>query len=106
LTEPALTPQKDSSAAAESSSLGRRLYSYLLDPDIKGNLQRPVENFIAWLIILNVCLMLLETIPQVYEPNAKLFHFIDTVSIIIFTIEYVVRFALSPYQSHSRNLGR
>ena len=98
MTEPALTPKKDASADTESSSIGRRVYSFLLDPDIKGNLQRPVENFIAWLIILNVCLMLLETIPQVYEPYAKLFHFIDTVSIIIFTIEYVVRFALSPYQ--------
>jgi len=48
--------------------------------------------------LLNVGLMLLETIPQVYEPYAKLFHFIDSVSIIIFTVEYVVRFALSPYQ--------
>ena len=98
MTEPALTPDKNASADSASSGLGRRLYSFLLDPDIKGNLQRPVENFIAWLIILNVGLMLLETIPQVYEPYANLFHFIDTVSIIIFTIEYVVRFALSPYQ--------
>ena len=86
MTEPALTPDKNASADSASSGLGRRLYSFLLDPDIKGNLQRPVENFIAWLIILNVGLMLLETIPQVYEPYANLFHFIDTVSIIIFTI--------------------
>ena len=98
MTEPALTPDKHAPADSGSSSIGRRIYSFLLDPDIKGNLQRPVENFIAWLIILNVGLMLLETIPQVYEPYAKLFHFIDTVSIIIFTVEYVVRFALSPYQ--------
>ncbi len=78
--------------------MGRRIYSFVLDPDVKGNLQGPIENFVACLILLNVGLMLLETIPQVYEPYAKLFHFIDTTSIFIFTLEYVVRFLLSPYQ--------
>ncbi len=97
MNAPSLTPQNDSSDPARPS-LGRRIYSFLLDPDVKGNLQGPIEGFVACLILLNVGLMLLETIPQVYEPYAKLFHFIDTASIFIFTGEYVVRFVLSPYQ--------
>ena len=98
MTEPSSTPPKDAPLNPARPSIGRRIYSFLLDPEVKGNLQKPVENFIASLILLNVGLMMLETIPQIYEPNAKLFHFIDTVSIVIFTVEYVVRFALSPYQ--------
>ena len=102
MTEPSSTPQTEAPMDPARPSIGRRLYSFLLDPEVKGNLQGPIENFIACLILLNVGLMMLETIPQIHEPNAKLFHFIDTVSIIIFTLEYVVRFALSPYQ---RNLA-
>jgi hypothetical protein len=82
----------------ERPSIGRRVYSFLLDPDVEGNLQGLIEGFVACLILLNVGLMLLETIPQIYEPYAKLFHSIETVSIYIFTLEYVVRFALAPYQ--------
>ena len=98
MNAPAPTPNNDASDDAARPSLGRRLYSFLLDPDVKGNLQGLIENFIACLILLNVGLMLLETIPQIYEPYAKLFHSIETVSIYIFTLEYVVRFSLAPYQ--------
>ena len=95
---PSSTPKSEQPVDGTKASLGRRLYSFLLDPEVKGNLQGPIESFVALLILVNVGLMLLETIPQIYEPYAKLFHFIDTVSIYIFTLEYVVRFALSPYQ--------
>ena len=88
----------DHGAEPQHPSLGLRLYRFLLDPDIKDNLQRPIENFIAVLILANVSAMMIEHIPQVYEPYSKWFHFFDTVSIIIFTIEYVTRFALAPYQ--------
>ena len=97
MNAPSLTPKNDESTPARPS-IGRRIYSFLLDPDIKGNLQGPIEGFVACLILLNTGLMLLETIPQVYEPYAKLFHFIDTASIFIFTAEYALRFILSPYQ--------
>ncbi len=96
--DPSSTPKNEQPVDGAKASIGRRLYSFLLDPEVKGNLQGPIEGFVALLILLNVGLMLLETIPQIYEPYAKLFHLIDTVSIYIFTLEYVVRFALSPYQ--------
>ena len=98
MNAPASMQKNDVPTDPARPGVGQRIYSFLLDPDVKGNLQKPIENFIACLILLNVGLMMLETIPQIHEPNAKLFHFIDTVSIIIFTLEYVVRFALSPYQ--------
>jgi len=98
LNAPSSPPKNDPQPDPARPSIGRRLYSFLLDPEVKGNLQGPIESFVALLILLNVGLMLLETIPQIYEPYAKLFHTIETVSIYIFTLEYVVRFSLAPYQ--------
>ena len=98
MNAPPLTPKDAPPANPARPSIGRRIYSFLLDPDVKGNLQGLIEGFIACLILLNVGLMLLETIPQIYEPYAKLFHSIETVSIYVFTLEYVVRFSLAPYQ--------
>ena len=96
--DPSSTPKDEPRVDGGKASIGRRLYSFLLDPEVKGNLQGPIESFVALLILLNVGLMLLETIPQIYDPYAKLFHFIETVSIYIFTGEYAVRFLLAPYQ--------
>ena len=98
MTAPSSTPKNDPPVDHERPSIGRRVYSFLLDPDVEGNLQGLIEGFVACLILLNVGLMLLETIPQIYEPYAKLFHSIETVSIYIFSLEYVVRFLLAPYQ--------
>ena len=98
MNAPSSPPKNDTQPDPARPSIGRRLYSFLLDPEVKGNLQGPIESFVALLILLNVGLMLLETIPQIYEPYAKLFHSIETVSIYIFTLEYVVRFGLAPYQ--------
>ena len=78
---------KETPPESPPPSFGRRLYSALLDPDIQGNLQKPIENFIAILIIVNVGVMLVEQIPAIYEPNKQWFHFFDTLSVIIFTIE-------------------
>jgi hypothetical protein len=98
LTAPSSSPNNDQPATPAPESLGKRVYSFLLDPDVKGNLQRPIENFIAVLILMNVGAMMIEHIPEVYEPYKKLFHFFDTVSIIIFTLEYVTRITLCPHQ--------
>ena len=96
--EPSLPTTNDSAAETSPASLGKRLYSFLLDPDVKDNLQRPIESIIACLILLNVGAMLIEHIPEVYDPYRKWFHFFDTVSIIVFTTEYITRFALCPHQ--------
>ncbi len=64
----------------------------LLHPELGD--KRPVRllnGFIIILIILNVAAVMLETVPAIYEPYADLFRVFDLVSVIIFTIEYILR---------------
>ncbi len=67
----------------------------LLHPEIVGDKRwdKIINIFIVVLIILNVVAVMLETMPSI-EKNPGLmrfFHYFDLVSVIIFTIEYVLR---------------
>lgn len=67
----------------------------LLHPEIVGDKRwdKIINIFIVALIILNVVAVMLETMPSIEKnPGAMLFFFyFDRVSVIIFTIEYVLR---------------
>lgn len=75
------------------------MYSYtkekvhlLLDPAEGGKFtDRLVNSFIVGLIILNTVIVILETVRSIYLPNKELFKFIEAFSIIIFSIEYILR---------------
>lgn len=64
----------------------------LLHPEL-GNKRsvRVLNGFIIVLIILNVIAIMLETVDGIYRPNAEFFRIFDLVSVIIFTVEYVLR---------------
>jgi voltage-gated potassium channel len=77
----------------------------LLHPEL-GNSKwdRILNGFIITLIILNVTAVMLETVPSIHEPHAEFFRTFDLVSVVIFTIEYVLRVWSSnhdPRYSHS-----
>lgn len=72
------------------------LYSWLFDPEIEGNYQKEVENWIGILIVLNLIALLFEHVPQIHEPNAHFFHLFDLFSVIVFTTEYLLRLYLAP----------
>ncbi len=67
----------------------------LLHPEIVGDKHwdKIINVFIIILIILNVVAVMLETVPSLHdEPHEKkFFRYFDLVSVIIFTIEYVLR---------------
>ncbi len=64
----------------------------LLHPELgDSKWDRILNTFILSLIILNVTAVILETVPSIHEPNKEFFHVFDTVSVIIFTIEYILR---------------
>lgn len=50
-----------------------------------------LNGFIIVLIILNVGAVILETVPSIHDPYPEFFRIFDMVSVIIFTIEYILR---------------
>jgi len=81
---------------ASDLPLRKWLYSWLLDPNIKGNHQKSIDKWIGLLILANLFALIFEHTPVIYEPNRLWFHYFDVVSIAIFTIEYLVRLYLAP----------
>ena len=72
------------------------LYSWLLDPTIEGNYLKTVDKWTGMLIVANLFVLLFEHVPAIFEPNKHLFHAFDVFSVIVFTIEYLLRFYLAP----------
>jgi voltage-gated potassium channel len=67
----------------------------LLHPEIIGDKRwdKVINVFIIVLIILNVIAVMLETVPPCHdEPwEQEAFYYFDTISVVIFTIEYILR---------------
>ncbi len=78
------------------SSFRNTLYHWLFDPHGRHSYAQIVEQWIAVLIIANIAIMLFELIPSIYEPNKKWFHVFDIFSIIVFTMEYLLRLYVAP----------
>ena len=72
------------------------LYAWLLNPHIEGNYQKTIERWIGILIVANLFALMFEQVPAIFEAYEKWFHFFDLVSVIVFSIEYIVRFYLAP----------
>jgi len=64
----------------------------LLHPELGNTKWDKILNaFLITLIILNVTAVMLETVPSIHEPLKEFFRIFDLISVIIFTIEYVLR---------------
>lgn len=76
--------------------LRKWLYAWLLDPHIEGNHHKAIDHWIGILIVANLFALVFEHLPAVYEPNQIWFHYFDIVSVIVFSVEYFLRFYLAP----------
>ena len=65
----------------------------LLHPEIVGDKRwdKIINIFIVVLIILNVVAVMLETVKSLHDHYYTFFKYFDLVSVIIFTIEYILR---------------
>ena len=79
-----------------SLPLRKWLYAWLFDPAIPGNYQRAVDRWISILIVANLFALLFEHVEAVYEPNKHWFHWFDVFSVVVFSLEYLVRLYLAP----------
>ena len=64
----------------------------LLHPELgESKADKAINIFIITLIVLNVIAVMMETVHPLYEDHQQLFDTFDLISVIIFTIEYVLR---------------
>ena len=76
------------------------IYNKLFNPNIKGNWQPGFEKLTTIIILLNIFALWAESIPIIYESRMELFHSFDVISLIIFSIEYVLRIYVAPEDPH------
>lgn len=64
----------------------------LLHPELgETKWDKIINGFIIILIILNVIAVIMETVHSLHETYSVFFHYFDLISVIIFSIEYVLR---------------
>lgn len=69
----------------------QKMYQLLNDDDKIQKGSTFVSYFIFSIIILNIIALFLESYKGVYEANRTVFYYIELISIVIFSIEYVLR---------------
>ena len=83
-----------SEATAESlgtvARLQRRVYE-VLDGAVMDRTSKMVEIFIASLVVANVVAIILESVQSLHDEYEQFFYVFDTFSVIVFSIEYVLR---------------
>ena len=77
----------------------QRLYVILEKEPKKGDIAYIIVNqFLFYLIWLNIIAVILSLFPQFNSKFNKIFYYIELVSVIIFTVEYLVRLWIAPYK--------
>ena len=68
----------------------RRIYE-ILEGEVADRASRTCEIFIAGLVVANVVAIILESVHSIHVAYEAYFHFFDLVSVIVFSLEYVLR---------------
>src|SRR5687768_5372944 len=72
-------------------STKQKVYS-LLHPEVGDTkLDKVINGFIIFLIASNILAVIVETVPSIYNGREAFFHYFDLISVIIFSIEYILR---------------
>ncbi len=70
----------------------RKKVHVLLHPELgETKWDKIINGFIIFLIIANVIVVILETVQPLHDKYFTFFHYFDLISVIIFTIEYLLR---------------
>lgn len=75
----------------KAAGLRRRTYDFLELGSFAGRAAAFFEYFMIGLILVNLAMVALETVPEFWAAYGPWFHVFDTVSVIIFTGEYLAR---------------
>jgi voltage-gated potassium channel len=84
-------------------TLKEKVYQVLEAPPESSGFARNFNYFMVFLILLNVTVVILETVAWIHLEFFWLFAIIDVISVVIFSIEYILRLwvcTLNPAYSH------
>ncbi len=85
----------------------QRIYQLLEASDQKGSSSRIVDVFIMSLIVLNVIMVVMESVEEIYNAYTLWFYYIELISVIVFSIEYILRvWSISASDNYRGVLGR
>jgi len=73
-----------------------RVYDILVETDDDETIDRVVAVFLMLLILLNAAAVVLETVDDLNARYGSIFNAIEIVSIVIFSIEYLLRLWIAP----------
>jgi len=76
--------------ASNYQRIQRRVFE-VLDGAVLDSTSKVVEIFIAGLVVANVVAIILESVQSLHDQYEQLFHVFDTFSVVVFSIEYVLR---------------
>ena len=68
-----------------------RIYEILESTDAEDKTAEAVNLFMLVLVVLNVAAVILETVESIYSAHKVLFYYFADISVIVFTIEYILR---------------
>ena len=71
-------------------NLKRRIYE-ILEGAVTDRASHACEVFIASLVVANVLAIILESVPSIHEAYEGYFHIFDVMSVMVFSLEYVLR---------------
>lgn len=74
-----------------ANSFKLRIYEIIESNNPEDETSKAVNLFMQVLVILNVTAVILETVESIYEAHQALFHYFAGISVIIFSVEYILR---------------
>ncbi len=74
------------------------VYDILVETDDNELIDRIVAVFLMILILLNAAAVVLETVDSLNQQYGAIFHALEVFSVLVFTIEYVLRLWIAPLE--------
>ncbi len=84
------------SDSASSNSLRSRCYHLLDGDNASSTIGHMINGFIITLIIVNVAVVIVESIPEINQQYETQFQWLEVFSVIVFTLEYLIRIWIAP----------
>ena len=69
----------------------QKVYALMNETPTSGRLHEQIDFILILFIITSVIAVFLETVPSIYEPLQNEFHYFDLLTIVVFTLEYLLR---------------